>query len=143
MSARCPGCSLTRGLDVKASLDAPAGFTALSATGGRAASLAWDTPAGPSIVVVATVLFAVGLAVVRGRVGRGVADGAARRSVGYAKMPVMTPNANAPNVMLVTPMKAYLMSEVATRATMTLVMTGSIGARTHTKALPCNPALLH
>ena len=28
-----------------------------------AAALAWDTPAGPSIVVVATVLFAVGLAV--------------------------------------------------------------------------------
>ncbi len=45
---------------------------ALSATGGLAASLAWDTPAGPSIVVVATVLFAVGLAVgtvVRGREG--------------------------------------------------------------------------
>ena len=45
---------------------------ALSATGGLAASLAWDTPAGPSIVVVATVLFALGLAVgalVRGRVG--------------------------------------------------------------------------
>ncbi len=45
---------------------------ALSATGGLAASLAWDTPAGPSIVVGATVLFAVGLAVgavVRGRVG--------------------------------------------------------------------------
>ncbi len=45
---------------------------ALSATGGLAASLAWDTPAGPSIVVVATALFAVGLAVgavVRGRVG--------------------------------------------------------------------------
>ncbi len=44
----------------------------LSATGGLAASLAWDTPAGLSIVVVATVLFAVGLAVgvvVRGRVG--------------------------------------------------------------------------
>ncbi len=45
---------------------------ALSATGGLTASLAWDTPAGPSIVVVATLLFAVGLAVgalVRGRVG--------------------------------------------------------------------------
>ncbi len=45
---------------------------ALSALGGLAASLTWDTPAGPSIVVVATVLFALGLAVgavVRGRVG--------------------------------------------------------------------------
>ena len=43
-----------------------------AATGGLAASLAWTRPAGPSIVVVATVLFAVGLAVgtlVRGRVG--------------------------------------------------------------------------
>ena len=49
-----------------------AAVDALSATGGLAASLAWDTPAGPSIVVVATVLFAVGLAVgalVRGRAG--------------------------------------------------------------------------
>ncbi len=36
---------------------------ALSATGSLAASLAWDTPAGPSIVVVATVLFVAGLAV--------------------------------------------------------------------------------
>ncbi len=45
---------------------------ALAAAGGLAASLAWDTPAGPSIVVVATALFALGLAVgavVRGRVG--------------------------------------------------------------------------
>ncbi len=45
---------------------------ALSATGGLAASLTWDTPAGPSIVVVATVLFALGLAlglVLRGRAG--------------------------------------------------------------------------
>ena len=45
---------------------------ALAAIGGLAASLAWDTPAGPSIVVVATVLFVVGLAagaVVRGRAG--------------------------------------------------------------------------
>jgi len=45
---------------------------ALAATGGLAASLTWDTPAGPSIVVVATVLFALGLAagaLVRGRVG--------------------------------------------------------------------------
>ncbi len=44
----------------------------LSATGGLAASLTWDTPAGPSIVVAATALFAVGLAVgavVRGRAG--------------------------------------------------------------------------
>ncbi len=43
---------------------------ALSATGGLLASLTWDTPAGPSIVVVATLLFALGLAVgalVRGR----------------------------------------------------------------------------
>ncbi|MEE8455353.1 MAG: metal ABC transporter permease, partial [Limibaculum sp.] len=44
---------------------------ALAATGGLAASLAWDTPAGPSIVVVATLLFAVGLAAgaVRARAG--------------------------------------------------------------------------
>jgi zinc transport system permease protein len=45
---------------------------ALAATGGLAASLTWDTPAGPSIVVVATVLFVLGLAVgavVRGRAG--------------------------------------------------------------------------
>ena len=51
---------------------------ALSATGGLAASLAWDTPAGPSIVVVATLLFALGLAAgaaLRGRVGRGVGGG--------------------------------------------------------------------
>jgi zinc transport system permease protein len=49
-----------------------AGVGALSALGGLTASLAWDTPAGPSIVVVATALFAVGLvagAGVRGRVG--------------------------------------------------------------------------
>ena len=30
----------------------------------------------------------------------------------YAKMPVMTPNANTPNVMLVTPIKVYFMSKV-------------------------------
>ncbi len=45
---------------------------ALSAIGGLMASLHWDTPAGPSIVVAATLLFALGLvvgAVVRGRVG--------------------------------------------------------------------------
>jgi len=45
---------------------------ALAATGGLAASLTWDTPAGPSIVVVGAVLFALGLAVgalVRGRAG--------------------------------------------------------------------------
>jgi zinc transport system permease protein len=45
---------------------------ALSAVGGLMASLAWDTPAGPSIVVVATVLFALGMvvaAVVRRRAG--------------------------------------------------------------------------
>ena len=45
----------------------------LAAAGGLAASLAWDAPAGPSIVVVATGLLAVGLAVgavLRGRVGR-------------------------------------------------------------------------
>jgi zinc transport system permease protein len=49
-----------------------AGVGARSALGGLAASLACDTPAGPSIVVVPTVLFAVELvmgAVVRGRVG--------------------------------------------------------------------------
>jgi zinc transport system permease protein len=34
---------------------------ALSALGGLVASLHWDTPAGPSIVVAATVLFALGL----------------------------------------------------------------------------------
>ncbi len=45
---------------------------ALSAIGGLMASLTWDTPAGPSIVVAATGLFVVGLvvgAVVRGRPG--------------------------------------------------------------------------
>ena len=45
---------------------------AVSALGGLMASLHWDTPAGPSIVVVATGLFAVGLvvgAVARGRAG--------------------------------------------------------------------------
>ena len=45
---------------------------ALSALGGLMASFQWDTPAGPSIVVVATVLFAISLmggAVVRGRTG--------------------------------------------------------------------------
>ncbi len=47
----------------------------------------------------------------------------------YAKMPVMTPNANTPNVMLVTPMKVYFMSKVAARATMTLVMACSIDIR--------------
>ncbi len=53
-----------------------AGATALGGVavmGGLMASLTWDTPAGPSIVVVATVLFAVGLVVgavvVRGRLG--------------------------------------------------------------------------
>jgi zinc transport system permease protein len=35
---------------------------ALSVLGGLGASLIWDTPAGPSIVVVATVLFLVSLA---------------------------------------------------------------------------------
>ena len=43
-----------------------------AAIDGLAASLAWDTPAGPSIAVVATLLFALGLAVgavLRGRVG--------------------------------------------------------------------------
>jgi zinc transport system permease protein len=38
-----------------------AGVGALSALGGLMASLEWDTPAGPSIVVVATALFAAGL----------------------------------------------------------------------------------
>ena len=33
MPATGPACSLTRGLDVKLSLDAPAGFTVLSAVG--------------------------------------------------------------------------------------------------------------
>jgi hypothetical protein len=33
MSGLGPGCSLTRGLDVKLSVDAPAGFTVLSAVG--------------------------------------------------------------------------------------------------------------
>ncbi len=47
------------------------------------------------------------------------ADIAARRSVSYAKMPVMTPNANTPNVMLVTPMKVYFASKVATSAPQT------------------------
>ena len=45
---------------------------ALSAVGGLMASLAWDTPAGPSIVVAATALFVLGLvvgALLRGRVG--------------------------------------------------------------------------
>ena len=45
---------------------------ALAAIGGLIASLTWDTPAGPSIVVVATGLFAMGLvvgAMVQGRVG--------------------------------------------------------------------------
>ena len=55
-------------------------------------------------------------------------------SVSYAKMPVMTPNANTPNVMLVTPMKVYFMSKVAARATMTLVMACSIDTRS--KAWP-------
>jgi hypothetical protein len=34
-------------------------------------------------------------------------------------MPVMTPNANTPNVMLVTPMKVYFASKVATSAPQT------------------------
>ncbi len=45
---------------------------ARSVVGGLLGSLAWDTPAGPSMVVAATVLFALSLAagaVVRGRVG--------------------------------------------------------------------------
>ncbi|MHA1153063.1 MAG: metal ABC transporter permease [Alphaproteobacteria bacterium] len=49
-----------------------AGLGALAAVGGLTASLHWDTPAGPSIVVVATALFAVGLmvgALARGRMG--------------------------------------------------------------------------
>ncbi len=49
-----------------------AAIGARAATGGLFASLTWDTPAGPSIVVVATLLFALGLAagvVVRGRAG--------------------------------------------------------------------------
>ncbi len=49
-----------------------AAIGALAATGGHFASLTWDTPAGPSIVVVATRLFALGMAMgglVRGRVG--------------------------------------------------------------------------
>ncbi len=65
---------------------------------------------------------------------RTITDIAARRSVSYANMPVMTPNANTPNVMLVTPMKVYFMSKVATRATMTLVMACSIDIRS--KACP-------
>ncbi len=36
--------------------------------------------------------------------------------ISYAKMPVMTPNANTPNVMLVTPMKVYFMSKVPAQA---------------------------
>ena len=40
-----------------------AGVGALSAIGGLMASLQWDTPAGPSIVVVATLLFVAGLVV--------------------------------------------------------------------------------
>ncbi len=58
-----------------------------------------------------------------------ITDITARRSVSYAKMPEMTPNANTPNVMLVTPMKVYFMSMVAARATMTLVMACSIDTR--------------
>ncbi len=44
----------------------------LAAIGGLTASLIWGTPAGPSFVLVVTVLFAVGLvvgAMVRGPVG--------------------------------------------------------------------------
>ena len=41
-------------------LAAAAGGVAV--TGGLGASLAWDTPAGPSIVVVSTLLFAAALA---------------------------------------------------------------------------------
>ncbi len=48
----------------------------------------------------------------------------------------MTPNAKTPNTMLVTPMNAYLMSEVATRATMTLVMACSIDTRAKAWARP-------
>ncbi len=47
----------------------------------------------------------------------------------YAKMPVMTPNANTPNVMLATPIKVYFMSKVAARATMIFVMACSIDTR--------------
>ena len=36
---------------------------AVSVVGGLFASLRWDTPSGPSIVVVATVLFVVGLGI--------------------------------------------------------------------------------
>ncbi len=57
-----------------------------------------------------------------------------QQTYSYAKMPVMTPNANTPNVMLVTPMKVYFMSKVAARATMTLVMACSIDTRS--KAWP-------
>jgi zinc transport system permease protein len=49
-----------------------AALGALAAFGGLMASLQWDSPAGPSIVVVATALFALSLvagAMVRGRVG--------------------------------------------------------------------------
>jgi zinc transport system permease protein len=49
-----------------------AALGALAAFGGLIASLQWDSPAGPSIVVVATALFALSLvagAMVRGRVG--------------------------------------------------------------------------
>ncbi len=49
-----------------------AGVGVLAEIGGLTASLSWDTSAGPSIVVVATALFAAGLvvvAVVRGRIG--------------------------------------------------------------------------
>lgn len=34
---------------------------ALAVSGGLAGSLAWDTPAGPSVVVCAALLFALGL----------------------------------------------------------------------------------
>ena len=57
-----------------------------------------------------------------------------QQTYSYAKMPVMTPNANTPNVMLVTPMKAYFMSKIGRRATMTLVMACSIDTRS--KAWP-------
>ena len=49
---------------------AAAGLGALAVPGGLAASLRWDTPAGPSIVAVATLIFFLvnGLPVLRRRV---------------------------------------------------------------------------
>jgi len=49
-----------------------AGVGALSVAGGLAASLAWDTPAGPSIVTAATVLFAGSLLAAAVRRGEAV-----------------------------------------------------------------------